>query len=293
MLLRSKLTALTLAVMLCALSAAAQALDDAKYPEWRGQWRRPPGVGIQWDPTKPLGLAQQAPLTPEYQAVLEASLADQRAGGQGTDPTYHLHPARHAAGDDGGVSDGHHHPAGGDLHHHRIFQSGPPHLHRRARLAEGRTSRPSSAIRSANGSTRTATARYDVLEVETRGMKGPRSFDASGLPLHADNQTVVKERIYLDKANRDVLHQRDHHHRQCADPALDRDQDYRREKNPIWFEYNCTENNRHVVIGKDNYYVSSDGFLMPVRKDQAPPDLKYFKAHRSNECRHDRCRHRK
>ena len=31
------------------------------------------------------GLAKQAPLTPEYQAVLEASLADQAAGGQGGD----------------------------------------------------------------------------------------------------------------------------------------------------------------------------------------------------------------
>jgi hypothetical protein len=51
----------------------------------------------------------------------------------------------------------------------------------------------------------------------------------------------------------------------------------RETKNVIWFEYNCTENNRHVQIGKDNYYVSADGFLMPVRKGQAPPDLKYFK----------------
>ena len=37
---------------------------------------------------------------------------------------------------------------------------------------------------------------YNVLEVETRAMKGPRTFDASGLPLHTDNETVVKERIY-------------------------------------------------------------------------------------------------
>ena len=26
------------------------------------------------------------------------------------------------------------------------------------------------------------------------------------LPTHADNQSIVKERIYLDKANRDILH---------------------------------------------------------------------------------------
>jgi hypothetical protein len=117
-----------------------------------------------------------------------------------------------------------------------------------------------------------------VLEVETRGMKGPRSFDASGLPLHVDNDTVVKERIYLDKSNRDVLIDEV----TTLDKALTRPwtvtKKYVREKkNVIWFEYNCTENNRHVQIGKDNYYVSADGFLMPVRKGQGPPDLKYFK----------------
>ena len=41
--------------------------------------------GIQWDPTKPLGPAQQPPLTPEYQARYEASLADQAPGGLGDD----------------------------------------------------------------------------------------------------------------------------------------------------------------------------------------------------------------
>ena len=41
--------------------------------------------------------------------------------------------------------------------------------------------------------------RYDTLVVETRGMKGPRAFEATGIPLHVDNQTIVKERIYLDK----------------------------------------------------------------------------------------------
>ena len=53
---------------------------------------------------------------------------------------------------------------------------------------------------------RTATARYDMLEVETRHFKGPRAFDPSGMPLHEDNKTVIKERIYLDKANPNILH---------------------------------------------------------------------------------------
>jgi hypothetical protein len=32
-----------------------------------------------------------------------------------------------------------------------------------------------------------------------------------------------------------------------------------------------------VRIGNDNYYLSAEGLLMPVRKDQPPPDLRYFK----------------
>jgi hypothetical protein len=33
----------------------------------------------------------------------------------------------------------------------------------------------------------------------------------------------------------------------------------------------------HVQIGKEAYFLSADGLLMPVKKDQAPPDLRYFK----------------
>ena len=36
-------------------------------------------------------------------------------------------------------------------------------------------------------------------------MRGPRLFDSVGIPLSKDNDTVVKEKIYLDKSNPDVL----------------------------------------------------------------------------------------
>jgi hypothetical protein len=39
------------------------------------------------DPSKPPGRGQQAPLTPEYQAIFEANLRDQAIGGQGNDVT--------------------------------------------------------------------------------------------------------------------------------------------------------------------------------------------------------------
>src|SRR5437660_11897637 len=88
MLFQRSATTVALAAALCAACTVAFAADDSKYPDWRGQWPRPPRVGIQWDPTKALGPAHQAPLTPEYQKVFQASVADQRAGGQGRDPTY-------------------------------------------------------------------------------------------------------------------------------------------------------------------------------------------------------------
>jgi hypothetical protein len=31
------------------------------------------------------------------------------------------------------------------------------------------------------------------------------------------------------------------------------------------------------MVGKESYYVSGDGFLMPVKKGQQPPDLRYFR----------------
>jgi hypothetical protein len=69
------------AVSLVLTATMASAADDSKYPDWAGQWKRPRGLQTQWDQTKPPGLAQQAPLTAEYQARLEASIADQAAGG--------------------------------------------------------------------------------------------------------------------------------------------------------------------------------------------------------------------
>ena len=46
---------------------------------------------------------------------------------------------------------------------------------------------------------------------------------------------------------------------------------------PWWREVVCTENNVHVQIQNDNYMISADGYLMPAKKDQPPPDLLYFK----------------
>jgi hypothetical protein len=119
--------------------------------------------------------------------------------------------------------------------------------------------------------------RFDVFEVETRNLKNPRTFDPSGLPVHEDAETVVKERFYLDKANPDILHDQI----TVYDHALTRPwtviKDMRRERNPIWIESVCTENNLQVNIGNEHYMLNNVGELMPAKQDQPPPDLKHFK----------------
>src|SRR5258708_35176360 len=82
---RNAVAGLAVASALLMAMDGGQAFDETKYPDWSGQWRKPQGIGNQWDQTKPPGRAQQAPLTAEYQAIFEASLADQAAGGQGAD----------------------------------------------------------------------------------------------------------------------------------------------------------------------------------------------------------------
>jgi hypothetical protein len=94
--------------------------------------------------------------------------------------------------------------------------------------------------------------RYDVLEVETRGpFNGPRVYDAIGLPLHRDNQSIFKERIYLDKADPNTLH----NEITVIDHALTRpwtvDKRFVRNTTlqPVWPKYVCSEHNERVAIG--------------------------------------------
>jgi hypothetical protein len=72
-------TLLALAALLGLAAASVRAEDAKKYPDWDGLWKRGSPVGV-WDPTKPGGLGQQPPLTPEYQKIFEANLAKGRAG---------------------------------------------------------------------------------------------------------------------------------------------------------------------------------------------------------------------
>jgi hypothetical protein len=46
---------------------------------------------------------------------------------------------------------------------------------------------------------------------------------------------------------------------------------------PLWREASCVEGSELVALGKEMYILRADGLLMPAKKNQAPPDLRYFK----------------
>src|SRR5438477_12674794 len=94
---RCSLSIMVLTIGLSMTIPGAKAHDESKYPNWKGQWRViiTPGLrgqAVKFDPTKPWGKGQEAPLTAEYQKVHEESMADQAAGGLGNYPTATCHP---------------------------------------------------------------------------------------------------------------------------------------------------------------------------------------------------------
>jgi hypothetical protein len=280
---RRLMCVVALATTLTATTGHTQSADPAKYPNWKGQWNAivTPGLiggQFKFDPTKDRGVGQQAPLTPEYKKVHEDSMADQAAGGLGNYPTAQCLP--------GGMprmmaSQAQEYIITPETTY--ILLSSSNDALRRI-FTDGRDW-PKAIESSYQGysigrwSEAGADGRYTLLDVETRGFRGPRAYDATGLPLHFDNQSVFKERFFLDKGNPNILHDEI----TVIDHALTRpwtvDKAFRRNPSPHpdWRESSCVEGNSQIVIGKENYLLRADGILMPAKKDQAPPDLRYFK----------------
>jgi hypothetical protein len=275
--------AITLGASLCLSLAGARAFDDATYPDLSGQWLRVnlnKGGQITFDPNKAWGLGQEAPLIPEYQAILEASIADQANGGQGNwQSGARCFPPGMPATMNGYnslefvvlpeityVLVEHNLPI-----HRRIYTDGRDWPEEAERTFQGYSI--GRWIDSAGS------GRYDVLEVETRFFKGPRVIDPTGIPTHVDNQSIVKERIYLDKSDPKLMHDEV----TLIDHALTRPwsvfKTFRRNAadHPVWREENCPGVTLLTKIGNEIYFKGADGKLLPTRKDQPPPDLRYFK----------------
>jgi hypothetical protein len=256
------------------VASGSLAADQPRYPDLNGQWSRA-HPRSQWDPSKERGLKQQAPLTAEYQAIFDSNLAELHSGSLGIDPQVYCLPS--------GM------PRMMIAYEPMELMITPEttyvrvdHLGDFRRIYTDGRAWPASIRPSFDGYAigkwldEDGDGTYDVLEVETRGFKGPRTLDADGLPLHKENQTIVKERIYLDKTNPNLLHDEI----TTIDHALTRPwtvtRNYNRERKPLWPEYLCAESNNHIRIGKEFYFRSGDGILMPAYKDQPVPDLRAF-----------------
>jgi hypothetical protein len=273
---RSLFPLLVGALALGLTTAAAPGQDVSKYPDWSGQWKKPDGLGNgQWDPTKPRNRGQQAPLTPEYQAIYEARLADRAQGGRGGDPTGACIPhgmPRMMIGV---------YPMEIVITPKATYilsdYNEPRRIYTDGRNWPKEIEGSFLGYSIGNWTDTDGDGRYDTLNVETRGFKGPRTFEGSGIPLHDDGQSIIKERFSLDKANKDSMHIEV----TTIDHALTRPwtivRPFEREHNPIWMTVDCSEDNHQLYIQNESYMLSGEGYLMPTKKGQAPPDLRYFK----------------
>lgn len=291
---RDGIVATVLAATLALLMGGIAIAEDGKYPDLRGQWRRFNNVGLfaggagglRYDESGPPStapdLGQRPPLTPEYQAIYQTNLADMVQGGQGVDPTYScVSPGMPK------VMIGYSPLEFVVTPEATYVLSERDHDHFRRIYTDGRDFPSNMALEPqflgysvGKWLDEDGDGRYDMLTIETRGLKGPRVFDATGMPLHADNETIIKERFYLDKADKNLLHV----DIITIDHALTRPWEVRKlfrrfvSDKPVWFKHGvCGEGNVHVGIGKEVYFLSADGLLMPAVKDQPPPDLRYFR----------------
>ncbi len=265
--------AAAVAALLLAAPAAAQVVDFGKYPNFKGQWVR---VG---NPNNWIALAGKPPLTPEYQKIFDDITADVTAGGPGNWPSTFCIPAGMPAMmsfyDPGEIIV--------TPETTYILISHNDDSYRRI-YTDGRDWPEDPELTFAGYSIgkwldEDGDGKYDVLAIETRFLKNPRGYDISGLPFHEDGQTVIKERIYLDKANANALFDEitvlDH---AMTRPYVKLQKAVRNSSpQPVWHSDVCSETNTHVRIQNEPYYLSADGRLMPSKKGQQPPDLTYFK----------------
>jgi hypothetical protein len=266
---------IALVVGLGGMVAAQQPFDQNKYPLMGGQWQRVGPLGV-YDTNKPIGLGQQAPLTPEYQKIYEANLAEVARGGSGDDPVFTCIPE--------GM------PRGMNLVLPMEFVITPnttyiimEYLGMLRRIyTDGRSFPPDESPSFMGYSIgkwidEDGDGRYDVLEVETRVLKSPRTYEPSGIPFHKDGQTAINERFYLDKKDPNILYDQITVHDHALTHPWTIVKTMKREPNPIWVESPCAEGNIHVKIGDEQYMLNASGLLMPFYKGQKPPDLRLFK----------------
>jgi hypothetical protein len=277
---RSLTAAFALAAMLSLPFNGAQAFDETKFPDWKGQWVQLGGLqNPAWDPARPSGTGQQAPLTPEYQAIFEAGVKTEAAGGPAADPTARCVPAgmprvmMAIEPMEIVITPGATYFMFGRLNSlRRVYTDG--------RRFPGDIDPSFTGYSIGQWQDNDGRGRFGTLMIETRAIKGPHTYDASGIPFDKDGEAVVTEKLYTDKADPNVLHDEI----TTSDHALTRPwavtRSYRRDPRqtqPNWLEVLCKPDAGRVLVGDQYYRLNPEGLLMPALRGQQPPDLKYFK----------------
>lgn len=248
----------------CSRAPSAPENVAERYPDWSGQWAR---IGsLNWPP-EGYEQAGPPPLTEEYRAIRERYLAQREQGVLAGDPPATCLPP--------GMP--------------RVMKMAFPmeiiitpattyiiadwESQVRRIYTDGRAW-PDYILPEFNGYSigewhdEDGDGAFDMLSIETRGIKGPRSFDSQAVVLHENDQTVVLEEIR--RIDDETLEDRI----TTIDDALTEPwtihQRYRRETEDIvWVEYVCAEGNRHVKLGDEWYFLNEvEGTLDPTRPGQ-------------------------
>ncbi len=248
------------------MQVAVAAPSAATYPDWSGQWER---IGsLNWPP-EGYEKAGPAPLTAEYQAIYEHNLELRKNGILAGDPPATCLPP--------GMP--------------RMMKMSFPmeiiitpvityiyadwESQIRRVYTDGRAW-PDYILPEFNGYSlgewhdENNDGVYDMLSVVTRGIKGPRSIDSTGVVLHENNETEVLEEIRLidDKTMENKITTIDD---AFTGPWVINQQYSRVTEDIIWVEYVCAEGNRHIQLGDEWYFLNDEeGILEPTRAGQAP-----------------------
>ena len=169
-------------VVLAAIGAsvAKAPAEDAKYPDLRGAWER--NFQPRWLADEP---GQRPPLTPEYMQVYEANLADMANGGHGDVPSTVMRAVRHADDDECLRPARNHRHACHHLHPDQQSRTMPSAASIRMGATWPADIDPTFAGYSiGKWIDEDGDGVYDMLEIETRSIRGPHTYDGSGTPFH-------------------------------------------------------------------------------------------------------------
>jgi hypothetical protein len=256
----------TIAITFLHINFASAATPANTYPDWSGQWER---IGsLNWPP-EGYEKAGPAPLTPEYQAVYEHNLELRKNGILAGDPPATCLPP--------GMP--------------RMMKMSFPmeiivtpkityiyadwESQIRRVYTDGRDW-PAYILPEFNGYSlgvwldENNDGVYDMLSIETRGIKGPRSIDSTGVVFHENNETKVLEEIRLtdEKTMTNTITTIDD---AFTKPWVINQQYNHVTEDIIWVEYVCAEGNRHIQLGDEWYFLNDEaGILEPTREGQAP-----------------------